>query len=433
MIPIESRPPRPAITAKCPKCTVQLEFSVPVTQLSEYQVKCFSCQQVVTIGAEPAKRSRVSNFARTGTDESPVDMEYYQLLGVTAAATAAEIKKAYYVKAMKSHPDKNPDDPTAEETFKKISEAYQVLSDPQRRTLYNMHGKAQQGSGMFMDPEQFFKQQFGGDKFVDIIGEISIAKDFKDAMSSANENSTDVNTQKNDSLSLEERIRIRTHRVSNLAENLVSKLSLYTEAFPYLDGTQSPPIGAPTDVLAKEALASFRLFAQIEADKLKTESYGVELLQAIGYTYILKADQWLAKLDTSNGNVLQRALGFGSVFTGAIKEKAHIINEAYGTFRTALDLQNKFTKLQDLDKKRQDVSASELSSDEQDLRSKLEFEAATKGLEALWRGSKLEVEGVLREVCDEALSDSPGVTTEVRKRRATALRVLGEVYESIKQ
>lgn len=64
---------------------------------------------------------------------------------------------------MKSHPDKNPDDPDAEEKFKKISEAYQVLYDPQRRALYNKHGSSlQTENGIFSNPDDFFKSQFGG-------------------------------------------------------------------------------------------------------------------------------------------------------------------------------------------------------------------------------------------------------------------------------
>jgi preprotein translocase subunit Sec63 len=58
-------------------------------------------------------------------DDKPLETEYYDLLEVDPKATPAQIKKAYYMKAMKFHPDKNRDDPTAEEKFKKISEAYQ--------------------------------------------------------------------------------------------------------------------------------------------------------------------------------------------------------------------------------------------------------------------------------------------------------------------
>ncbi|KAL2913267.1 DnaJ-like protein [Polyrhizophydium stewartii] len=373
-------------------------------------------------------------------------MEYYDLLEVPAKASSAAIKKAYYLKAMKYHPDKNLDDPTASEKFQQISEAYQVLSDPQRRSFYNQHGKMTAGAdGSFVDPEQFFKQQFGGDKFVDIIGEISIAKDFKEALSGDGAAGTgDADgSPGGPTLTYEQRMLVRRERIQTLSQNLVSKLSLYTDAFPLPDPESSPPIGTTMDHLSAEALSSFRTIAQLEANQLRTESYGVELLHAIGYTYVLKADQWLAKINAEDGPVLWRVWGFGSRFTGAIKEKTHILNETVGTFRTALDLQSKFAKLQEMEKKRKprtgpngeplpddETDDAFLSAEERELRAKLEFEAATKGLEALWRGSKLEVESVLRDVCDEVLGESPGTNVEVRRRRATALRVLGEVYES---
>jgi molecular chaperone DnaJ len=75
--------------------------------------------------------------------------DYYDLLGVTRNANAEEIKKAYRKLAMQFHPDKNPGNQEAEHKFKEISEAYQVLSDYERRAAYDRYGHAafQQGGG----------------------------------------------------------------------------------------------------------------------------------------------------------------------------------------------------------------------------------------------------------------------------------------------
>ena len=102
--------------------------------------------------------------------------DYYEVLGVSKTATDAEIKKAYRKLAMKYHPDYNPGDKEAEEKFKEINEANEVLSDPKKRQLYDQYGfagvdptyAAQNGGG----PGGF--SGFGGDgvDLGDIFGDI---------------------------------------------------------------------------------------------------------------------------------------------------------------------------------------------------------------------------------------------------------------------
>lgn len=74
--------------------------------------------------------------------------DYYETLGITRSATADEIKKAYRKNAVKFHPDKNPGDPKAEAKFKEISEAYEVLSDENKKRIYDQYGADALRGGM---------------------------------------------------------------------------------------------------------------------------------------------------------------------------------------------------------------------------------------------------------------------------------------------
>ena len=75
--------------------------------------------------------------------------DFYQLLGVTKSSSADEIKKAYRKLAMQYHPDKNPGNKAAEEKFKEVSEAYEVLSDPEKKKSYDQFGHASVGGNPF--------------------------------------------------------------------------------------------------------------------------------------------------------------------------------------------------------------------------------------------------------------------------------------------
>ncbi|WP_297762112.1 molecular chaperone DnaJ [uncultured Muriicola sp.] len=94
--------------------------------------------------------------------------DYYEILGLNKSASAAEIKKAYRKKAIEFHPDKNPGDSKAEEMFKKAAEAYEILSNPDKRARYDQYGHAAFEGGGFggggMNMEDIFSQ------FGDIFG-----------------------------------------------------------------------------------------------------------------------------------------------------------------------------------------------------------------------------------------------------------------------
>lgn len=455
------------------------------------------------------------------------DTAYYDLLGVSPLATALDIKKAYRRAAIRLHPDKNPDDPTAAAKFQEVGEAYQVLSDDRLRAKYDKHGKQESiPTEGFEDPAEMFSVIFGGEAFKDWIGELSLLLEMsktaelsgygdedesgKKSEAKTEESNTDTTAPKTDStLYLEsDKAGNETHTSTGvipgsnqsstkeerenkhkqeeeerrkrelekfeeecaqkkievrkeLADKLVTKLSLFTE----------------TD-MADDVAESFKQKLQYEAESLKMESFGLEILHTLGSVYRTKAKIFLKK---------QTFLGSIGGFWWSMKEKGGVVRDTFKTVTSALDAQltmQEYTKMQedneyhakkeaeggeevegdksaDTEEEKQKAQAKVEELEEQLHKVKLEKNEGQqigedsskqdskaekipekhtpeelaemekylmgKVLAAAWSGSKFEIQGTARGVCDQILY-SDDVPLEKRIARAKGLKIIGEVF-----
>lgn len=449
------------------------------------------------------------------------DTTYYDLLGVSPTATALDIKKAYRKAAIKLHPDKNPDDPSAAAKFQEVGEAYQVLSDDRLRSKYDKYGKQESiPSEGFEDPAEMFSVIFGGEAFKDWIGELSLLQEMQKSAELSGygeeENKKDdtketsaadpgVQTHSKTELYLELENQVSASELANispeerekkikeqeelrrkaelekfeeecrvkklevrkeLSEKLINKLSLFTE----------------TD-MADDVAESFKQKLQYEAESLKMESFGLEILHTLGSIYKTKSKIFLKK---------QTFLGSIGGLWWSVKEKGGVVKDTFKTVTSALDAQHtmeEFAKMQedneyhakkeaeeaelqnnpDAAKEKQRAQETVEALEEELNKLKLEQETSAdhkadtekaecsnenkevseqekipekhtaedladmekfligKILAAAWSGSKLEIQSTARGVCDNLLYDKE-VPLEKRIARAKGIKIIGEVF-----
>jgi hypothetical protein len=191
-----------------------------------------------------------------------------------------------------------------------------------------------------------------------------------------------------------ERKKIRDERVANLAKKLIDRISVWTE----------------TDK-ATDVTAAFKEKIHLEIENLKMESFGLEILHAIGATYIMKASSFLKS---------QKFLGISGFFS-RIKDKGTLVKDTWSTMSAAIDAQLTMEEMAKLEEQ-----GGEAWTDEK----KAEYEKRVTGkiLAAAWRGSKFEIQSVLRDVCDSVLNDKK-IKLEKRVERAHALMIIGEMFQ----
>eukprot|EP01088_Endostelium_zonatum_P001741 TRINITY_DN12093_c0_g1_i1.p1 TRINITY_DN12093_c0_g1~~TRINITY_DN12093_c0_g1_i1.p1 ORF type:complete len:404 (-),score=158.01 TRINITY_DN12093_c0_g1_i1:185-1396(-) len=335
---------------------------------------------------------------------APRETEYYDILGLNPDADTAAIRKAYYKQARLHHPDKGGD----EDKFKAISEAYEVLSDTQKRELYDKHGKSAFNQSQFSDPRELFSKMFGGEKFAQFFGEISLFEMMSPASptpDSSDPYSDDpsLSDPSSSTASLFQTPYYKQQKakylkevamISSLSSSLLSKLSPFTE---------------------QNDVALFRNNLVSIANDLASEGdNGPALLSLIGYVYYQEARQHL-------GGIIGA--------WAEIKEKFHIINSTLSAVKTAMKLGEAQDRHAEEERKRMEDGTFEVGEDGKEKGGK-EEELYEQGINAMFKVGKLEIEATMRKVCESVLGD-PTESKAVRLKRAEGLKIMGEVFRRI--
>lgn len=354
------------------------------------------------------------------------DTTYYDILQVSVEASPTEIKKSYRKLAIKTHPDKNPNDPDAQTKFQELAKAYQVLMDENLRKKYDEFGLDETNGEIPMDqdPYEMLMAVFGGDSFTNWIGEYGILKNFlQDVDAFGDEEGGEEEPVENQAESTDmakhdpklakekeaarekerakreklreleaKRVEDQQKQVEQLVSNLNKKFDEYKTA---------KKSGSENVMLNK-------LQAEID-QQLKYESFGLELLHLISTVYKRKSKNFLMSKKTK---------GFSKIFTGT-REKGKTVASMYKMVSAAMDA----VKTQQLSEY---IDWEAMDPYE---RAKVEMQLQGKSMSMLWALNKFELEQKLKMVVDKLLDDK-SVPSKERIEKANFLVLIADKFSS---
>jgi curved DNA-binding protein CbpA len=348
---------------------------------------------------ERAQRGGSSGSAPTAEVKETL---YYEVLGVPTNATTQDIKKAYYKKAVVVHPDKNPS-PEANKEFQRLSQAYQVLSDPESRKKYDVSGaqKFEDGShkNESLDVGIFLSGLFGSLKFEPYVGELSLSGFAKDMMKDPTMDPNDIESSMPSAASAAPLKRREKRRRIFCAKNLKDKLDKY---------------------VSERNESEFVRSAYLEAMDLVKASFGRQLLRTLAFVYLYTGEKFLAE---QKGQFWTRKWASWKNTGRSYSNMANMASNMTKSFMAV----NKFAN--QAEKRGRSENPENQGPSPEEVRAFLENTLPLL-LDTAWGMVQMDVEETAKAAAKMVLKDV-GVCWQLRMRRGYALRRLGRIFEEV--
>jgi hypothetical protein len=178
---------------------------------------------------------------------------------------------------------------------------------------------------------------FGGEEFIDIIGDFELANSFKQVIGELFQDSeqTPEEQRLKRLIFMEERTKAHEKRIEQLSNNLKFKLSIFTDSCSSDNDERQ----------ITQALNHFIEIIRLDIPNLLQAPYGEHLLHSIGYIYSSKGRFWSSKMDSQEGHIGKRLLGYGKHVQSSWKDRAHVVKETVKTVKSAIQWGQSMSRL----------------------------------------------------------------------------------------